>query len=315
MGFCVARSIVSGNAKASERGTSNNKNSHAFFVYTRFYQVSLTKAFWGVDVIIPHTPMDKMPTFVYHYTSLKTLISLIENIQIEPSDKRHRVFINFWATSAFYLNDPNDYVYLHKDCMQGASEIGKSFARFNVGSPFVISFSECADSIPMWMSYANEGNGVCLKLSTSNIKGSIKESQKQNRELEVEFKKCCYDKPTPTDPLYSNVNKSSNLIVESNDIKQRLLIAAFYKSKDWEYEKEWRLLLGEHFVNNIHFRGDNNLIPYIEVFVPIDLLNGIIVGPKVSNESYKAVELAIMKLKDKTGQSNIKLERSSIKMR
>lgn len=33
VGFCVARSTVPGNARASERGTSDGKNSHAFFVY------------------------------------------------------------------------------------------------------------------------------------------------------------------------------------------------------------------------------------------------------------------------------------------
>jgi seryl-tRNA(Sec) selenium transferase len=33
VGFCVARSTISGNAKASESGTSNSTDSHAFFYF------------------------------------------------------------------------------------------------------------------------------------------------------------------------------------------------------------------------------------------------------------------------------------------
>ena len=37
VGFCVARSTVPGNAKASKRGTGDGQSSHAFFVYTSQY--------------------------------------------------------------------------------------------------------------------------------------------------------------------------------------------------------------------------------------------------------------------------------------
>lgn len=46
VGFCVARSTEMGNAKASECGTGDGKDSHAFFVYDEKLMLYKTFPTW-----------------------------------------------------------------------------------------------------------------------------------------------------------------------------------------------------------------------------------------------------------------------------
>ena len=125
---------------------------------------------------------------VFHYTTMDTLLKLIESIR-DSSDKKSFVFR---ATNIFFLNDPHEYIYGQKILMDVLKEIeydkdvkyelrlSSLFSRhpersedewqralrngiFNNGySPYVISFSRNEDSLPMWLNYGDNGKGVCL---------------------------------------------------------------------------------------------------------------------------------------------------------
>ncbi len=128
---------------------------------------------------------------VCHYTSIESFQNMIANISHQGDEH----FLTFWATSAYALNDPSEFMHgyeLLKDSVLPAIEreigvrekalklshvwknvAGKISAADgtdnlisriyeNHENPFIISFSKQIDFLPMWNAYSNKGNGVCL---------------------------------------------------------------------------------------------------------------------------------------------------------
>ena len=90
-------------------------------------------------------------------------------------------------------------------------------------------FSESAHNLPMWNHYANGHSGICLQYDTLRFR--------YNDSLRKQLFPVIYTKKLP-DALEVIKNRHfENLPIA---LFERVLIS---KLKDWEYEKEWRLLL------------------------------------------------------------------------
>ena len=134
----------------------------------------------------------------------------------------------------------------------------------------VFSMSQINDNILMWSHYANQHEGFCIDFvrKKDNLLGDIKKTQP------VEYD-CNYPKVEPLD-------ESGNY---DHSIFTKML---FTKAKNWEYEKEWRLVYDE---------GNK------EEPLPADI-SSIIFGLRMSEE-HKATIRNIL-----AGRSNILYQRA-----
>lgn len=89
------------------------------------------------------------------------------------------------------------------------------------GDIYVFCFSELYNSILMWSHYAKNNTGFCVEYDTSLIKDYIKQNLV----------------PVLYENKYIDI---TNSIISSN--KNSGIICSIVKARDWEYEKEWRLI-------------------------------------------------------------------------
>ena len=91
----------------------------------------------------------------------------------------------------------------------------------------VACFSEELKNLPMWNHYANEHKGICFEYET----GEIKDWWLSSRIFPV-----CYVKKLPTATCFFDEHRKDGFIGMFDYF-------AIHKLKDWEYEKEWRLVI------------------------------------------------------------------------
>lgn len=296
---------------------------------------------------------------VYHYTSLETLFKLLDGIKDEN-------FV-FYATRISEMNDTSElflgfsslWNYLpiiEKDLhivednyklsqlveKDGASR-GLAFLKKIVNNilksrntPFVISFSNSKDSLPMWNTYASNGNGVSLgfkiQLSFNEVKttqNSIIDLTKYNPNypfsLKVSYdnisnnvviRRCTrlfysqyYEKVRTCTDMKEIINLQSDFIE-----KIGIALATLIKHPSYSYERESRYYRKELNENNIKYRinAKGNIIPYIEVGIPISFLKRIVVGPC---RDMSSVEDVIRLRLKQIGLNSIEIEKSKIPYR
>ena len=177
---------------------------------------------------------------VYHYTSMRALLSLLESVK-ESTDKNSFVFK---ATNIFFLNDPQEYVYGQKILMEVLKDIetdkevednlclSSLFSRHpeksinewldvlrnsifeKDESPYVISFSRYEDSLPMWLNYADGGKGVCMAFAeyrSTFVSESL--APKDINDMVVDI----YDELGTHDVKYKNFTEKDNPLRKNLD--------------------------------------------------------------------------------------------------
>lgn len=172
-------------------------------------------------------------------------------------------------------------------------------------TPFVISFSHAYDTLPMWNMYGNNGNGICLSFNEDKLNGK---DFIQNEGLMAFLFNVIYmeqENPNPatldiikkmikheTENYYDNIdtNDLDNFINKNLRIGSMFrIVNPFLKNKTYAFEKEERLVV--HLKNNIDlvkFRmKGTTIIPYVEVPIPIDSLEGITLGPCAKKDTVK----------------------------
>lgn len=139
----------------------------------------------------------------------------------------------------------------------------------------ILCLSEKNDDVLMWSHYSDSHRGICLKFDYEIIK--------------KQFGK--YSKTVNYKQFYPSF-KEANKIARRANYKDPYLFA-LVKSDHWEYEKEWRIIIGpkeEGFVEN--FDNQNYLFPP-------EMLTGVIFGCEMKHEDREAVKYLV--------QSNPKL--------
>ena len=161
---------------------------------------------------------------VYHYTTVSTLLGMLS----ECSTKNP--YITMWATHASYLNDPTEYKYGKKVCLDTIKEIEnelnipecKRFSKIYYnddlnksielsdflsstcpsmqgGIPYIISLSRSNDALPMWNTYTKKGNGIAIGFDEDSLcKGCWEFGEKKQDALPMleekyEIRECIYD--------------------------------------------------------------------------------------------------------------------------
>jgi hypothetical protein len=159
-----------------------------------------------------------LPEVVYHYTSMDTLLKIVETRSI-------------WATNINYLND----VLERKHCLASVrsrlssadgktsfgpieEDQGEKEERDSIRSlPFVASFSGARDSLTQWRSYCPQGNGVCIGFRTESLNNAflIPSRSEPGDEIWIEFGAVIYLDPSDTFAVDTMIRQALNKATES----------------------------------------------------------------------------------------------------
>lgn len=117
----------------------------------------------------------------YHYCSVETMKSIIENKE-------------FWISDAYRCNDYTEFKYIDgllqeilegyksqqdtnsntkKDILKEICEVKAYFQKKNIIAPFLICFSKNGDKLSQWRGYAKDASGVSVGVNLENIEFDI----------------------------------------------------------------------------------------------------------------------------------------------
>lgn len=252
------------------------------------------------------------PKILYHYTSVNTLQSILKGIEDQEKNISTNISNCFVLRGSHieYLNDITEFkiaaklmarlIKKYEESLDEANNkhiAGKldenywkklaTFFGFST-SPFITSFSENSDSLPMWNTYGHEGKGVAIGIKKIELTNSTYKS-KTGKPTWI---KCAYDSERLKDILSQAIKelykmfefKEGRMVV--NGLPNFNTLSAYFcilKNFAFEYEKEWRLVrsYSSHDVEKeIKFQEINGLLrPYVEHRFPKTILKEIIIGP------------------------------------
>lgn len=261
---------------------------------------------------------------LYHYTSIDTLMCLLNSYRVykdAKGDTRSKDCLTFWASSIYSMNDPLEMKYgddfLRKSIPALEKYVGSDMRLLNIindvevlgqsdaetqeqinnhffnpqKTPFVLSFSRCEDDLTMWKMYGDNCKGVCLvfedmtisELSSATYARDVDYGQKLNDKILIdlllkEIKRFSEEaKVLDKESLFAEAMKTYSVLLT--------IISPFVKNKDYSYEKEYRMSFLDDDFRGVQFRTrNNNIVPYLPVYIPVKYLNQIILGPCCDEE-------------------------------
>ena len=249
---------------------------------------------------------------LFHYTSMeglqKILTGQLTHPEVEPNSLHSMKQIVFHATHIQYMNDMMEYVYFKDLLWKAVKDRGVSYESYEnfinkvliFSDPFVLSFSENREFLPMWQMYGNMATGVMLVFDKEKLSSTFHSLEfcQYADNLEEDYIEACID----------SINRCSipDTLLDIKGIKKNM---SLYKSPHYEYEKEWRIYKRS---NIVYTKVSNGIIkPYIEIAIPIDCLDEVVIGPCVSNKEQviKAIEILLDR---KITNKKIKVRQSEI---
>lgn len=232
---------------------------------------------------------------LYQYTSLE---SIVEGILGSNRESGKEILLR--ATCLSYMNDPLELktgVDLANFVLQNVideSLVSEELIPDVRKQIYATCFSQKRDSLPMWSTYGNNGQGVALLFDAKSLVQSYSSK----------IFHCIYDHGDDVLRLLkdwlrkghqcstSEYEKYAETLPESRTpskvVYSLLMFAA--KNKSYKYEDEVRAMVMDD--SPIHYRVSGNLIiPYKEHYLPKEALHEIIIGP--CNDPVRAKESVI----------------------
>ena len=239
------------------------------------------------------------PSSLWHYTSFEALTQILD-------PNKAGVVLRFHLSNPLQTNDKKEVHFFDNYVYTG--KIGKELKlqmdimTKKIGMPFTLSFIQHKESkksypaceIPMWRMYGNQFKGVRLKFNYTKMSSYYKSQTigglvKCNYQTVTEMRKKGQD--------IRNRFKQSDADFNLEDIYKA---AVCYKTYDWEYENEWRLIAWCNDIKKMGFYPQSGKL-YIPYEIPLDFLETIEIGPKADYEAYEA---SLQLIKQKLGNSS-----------
>lgn len=222
-------------------------------------------------------------SILYHYTKSNGVNGIISNNC-------------FWATKSDFLNDPNEFSHIQGIIGQVCQEAIKNpklqemFLKDSVYAGkeknreyFVLSFSNCRDSITMWSEFGNK-TGYNIGFRSDEIIARIEEAAEiayhglvvynTRQQMQLIRKNLCGYLP-------NILHMPLNIILErgsqnrQDDAYQKAcrkfqrtveVYAMFFKHEGFAEEQEYRFVFKKQKNTTVHFRAkDGFMLPYIEI--------------------------------------------------
>lgn len=273
-----------------------------------------------------------MEELVYHYTTIECFQKILESSINKRTGKITE--LKFWASSIYAMNDPMEFLHGYNLICNSLPNMEKSIGiiddkyklsvlgdvkgedegKYNHNKiietiydsndvPFILSFAKQKDFLPMWSTYANNGNGICLGISNNEYKIDFAEGDYSVEQLNnLHASDVCYDgideivNRTLLNFYKSSYEeyrkfKSKELINRKTKcLAQMALIGApYHKHEAYKYEQESRLIKFCNNIKRVKFRcnAKGRIIPYLEVPIKKEYLKEIIIGPCADSISLK----------------------------
>lgn len=268
--------------------------------------------------------MSKSVTSVIHYTSLDVLYAILQNALQDPEN----------------VSEKSPFITLHLGCLEMANDtvefdfvLKKYFKELNPETQennlieelhydgwqkFKAGFYSCAFSLmksnkedaqkgnlPLWSLYGNSFKGVYIRLDFQKLK-------KYCNANGLQFKEIGYHSQNSLDTFlrknYTDINKNWPRLLDA---------AVFQKPMAWKHENEWRIFKMAK-LEDMKVKTKNGIgYLYTEIKVPLEFINGIMLGPLVEFESQKFVIETLLKQINEIYKTeiNIKITQSKIKVR
>jgi hypothetical protein len=274
-----------------------------------------------------------MPDILYHYTSMSTLQSILNNIEGD--------YLTFRATDIKYMNDVSEgeiATEILKESLinyennlpeKEKKNISKYltsdklnfFKTIDLDKPyhFIFSLSQMRDFLPMWNTYADKSLGVAI--------GFKKELFSEvSYPYDFELQDCDYNQEdikyyieSKISEIYKTIAIQNNFFGIFGDLKDVLWgvlkkSVPILKHHTFSYEKETRLVLQNPFnlesidshFKSIDFNIKNGLPkPFLEFKMPKSSIGEIIIGPCVD---YELASHSLFRMLKKAGIDSTKSE-------
>lgn len=247
---------------------------------------------------------------------MHTLLEILEGVETNGK-------LTFHGTNIEYLNDRTEYlcainvmIELFKKYEENGLDIeGKLLSKKMrvdnwktlasngnlISSPFITSFSDNPDSLPMWNTYADKGKGIAIGL----IKDTITEYDSQTGK--PIWGKCIYDNKLYSDNMNKTIDdiyrdikvlKNGGLRIGKFSFNNLAPLFSILKDKNYAYENEYRLIKTCAAMDKdkeVHFKEVEGMLkPYYNFILPKDTLREIRLGPCSNMEmSKKSVEMCL----------------------
>lgn len=279
--------------------------------------------------------------YFYHYTTQETLCGMLNKYREDNLQGTQENLI-FWASSIFTMNDFQEMKHgvevfkklipfneeFYKDVYKISPEERLNLDYYNnekflsnqSNKPFVISFSKNRDDLAMWALYGDGGLGVVLKFN-KNMESNSSDFVGVTKPEDVYYGNGS-DKMQLFFTIYlEGLQKLRNCKDDGQKdyFKKETInkiythLCPFIKTESYQNEKESRLSYYDVPSHHIKFRTSNkNLIPYIEVPIPIEYLEEIILGPCCN---FELAHFSIRYLLDCCGLQRVNVSKSSIPYR
>ena len=246
-------------------------------------------------------PEKALPTSVYHYTSLSSVVQILQGRKL-------------WASDARYLNDAQEVQFgisLAREVLSARSfrgcedwlnildkNDGTLDAAFSIDvEPYVVSFTSNGDNLEMWRGYGGEGCAiefdvsVLCELCSSEKEGRASEWRLTAEEyrrllgnnsfLSSDFRRVVYGTKAGKellDGMFEDIGESP----EFHQLDALFSLSAFVKHEAFQSEDEIRLLVRAYstMASRVMVReARGHLIPYRTLILPYTAVKSIIVGP------------------------------------
>jgi hypothetical protein len=246
------------------------------------------------------------PKTLYHYTTGKPLVEIVQTGRI-------------WASELRFLNDGEEFRYalriferlLREEALPNppgertAADIENNIRRVQRGfegtSLFVAALSANGDELSQWRAYGRPGPGFALGIDTSALAEAL-------REQSVSLVRCEYDRKVQEDiartAIFRALSYPLGTMLDLRDgwtprdyrmgplMKAILETAPRFKHPSFHVEQEWRLVLGPSSFEprrpKLYRSGRACLVPYVEISLSqqggIAPFSSLVVGPTPERE-------------------------------
>lgn len=251
-----------------------------------------------------------LPSSVVHYTSVDVLSILLNGALTSSSGD-----IVFHLSQLAMMNDSGEGKYLldrfytnslHKTALK--QDWDKNYYPTHI--PFILSTiatnkdTRNRGSLPMWKMYGDDCRGALIRFDRLKL-------EKYCKTKKLKFLQCKYRTVQEVNALVADFNK------EEVEFDKLMLESCITKQMCWNYENEWRIIAYSSKENIKTKSTSRGLVEYIELALPIDLIEEICLGPLCDKDNtFQSLSLMKDKLIDKHGDKmHFKISQSTISLK
>ena len=233
---------------------------------------------------------------VYHYTTVDAFFKIFDKFNAEKQTFALR------AGHAKYMNDPDEIsrsIFIFKKALDDFEEknlgdtdlyfgkkkqISESLLNRIFANQFILSFSKCMDSLPMWSTYCNKGRGIAIGIEVNNQNNWIDCTYNDN-----DFKMDCLK--ILEDGLYDSMMPKGIFRLQFNGLEDIDRIRKLFlqsKHPAYRYEQERRFIhnpIKADMQRDKIFDSNSVMIKeYSNVNFSVESLREIWIGPSLNQD-------------------------------